>query len=251
MHLQAQESSDEIPSIWPRGFQAAVSFSFDDACFSQADTALPLLDSLGVKASFYISIWSSKQRMTKWQEAIRQGHEIGNHTFYHPCTGSFGRSMDLTLEAYRLRHMRKDIKRANDSIENLYGISTKTFAYPCGQKFVGAGRQTRSYVPLIAKQFLAGRSYHDEGANDPQRCDLAQLLGITMDDKTMEDLQTKLDLAIEQRQWLILVGHHVGTKAPLTTDVEMLSSLIQWLQTRGDIWIAPVHEIASYLEGQR
>lgn len=147
--------------------------------------------------------------------------------------------------------MRKDIERANQSIEDLYGISAKTFAYPCGQKFVGAGRQTRSYVPLIAKQFIAGRSYHDEGSNDPQRCDLAQLLGITMDNKTREDLQIKLDVAIEQRQWLILVGHHVGTKAPLTTDAEMLSSLIQWLKARGDIWIAPVHEIASFIEEQR
>ncbi len=235
-------------SYWPQGKQAAVSFTFDDASFSQVDSALPLLNQYGVKASFYISIWSSTQRLEGWKSAIKMGHEIGNHTNKHPCAGSYGRDLNLTLEEYTLKRMKKDIQLANKKINDLYNIIPATFAYPCGQKYVGSGQNTRSYVPIIAKHFIAGRSYMDEGANDPNRCDLAKVLGVSMDNKSMIDLLPYLKEAEEKGLWLVLVGHHVGTQDYLTTDMSTLKELIQYFQQANhNFWIAPFGEVAKHI----
>ncbi|HCR92034.1 MAG TPA: hypothetical protein DIW50_16625, partial [Prolixibacteraceae bacterium] len=40
----------ELGFQWPEGKKMAVSFTFDDARFSQADNGLPLFDKYGVKA---------------------------------------------------------------------------------------------------------------------------------------------------------------------------------------------------------
>ena len=63
--------------------------------------------------------------------------------------------------------MAEQLDGANEQIRRMLGVTPKTFAYPCGQKFVGRGLDVRSYVPLVADRFLAGRGYLDESSNDP------------------------------------------------------------------------------------
>jgi hypothetical protein len=59
--------------------------------------------------------------------------------------------------------------------------------------FVGRGPETRSYVPLVAELFTAGRGYLDEAPNDPGYCDAAKLTGMDMDGKNFEDLRPLLE----------------------------------------------------------
>src|ERR1700744_684662 len=70
--------------------QCAVVLTYDDAIDVDLDNVLPALDSLGLKGTFYL-IGSSPvvaNRMEQWREAARHGHELGNHSLYHPCDGS-------------------------------------------------------------------------------------------------------------------------------------------------------------------
>jgi len=69
---------------WPDGKKMALSLTFDDARLSQIDTGIPLLDKYGVKATFYISPGSMLQRTDGWKKAVNNGHDIGNHSVYHP-----------------------------------------------------------------------------------------------------------------------------------------------------------------------
>jgi hypothetical protein len=48
---------------------------------------------------------------------------------------------------------RDELLAANETLEELLGVRPRTFAYPCGQRFVGAGENTRSYVPVVARHF--------------------------------------------------------------------------------------------------
>ena len=64
-------------------------------------------------------------------------------------------------------------------------MKPRTFAYPCGQRFVGRGFEVRSYVPPVAERSLAGRGYLDESANDPAVCDLAEAMGTPFGDWTL------------------------------------------------------------------
>src|SRR5436190_16116119 len=69
---------------WPQGKEAAISLSFDDARFSQVDRGTALLDSMHVRATFYLVPSTAEQRLDGWKRAVGAGHEMGNHSLYHP-----------------------------------------------------------------------------------------------------------------------------------------------------------------------
>lgn len=105
----------------------------------------------------------------------RRGHEIGNHTVTQPCTGNYTFSRHNTLEDYDLKRIAQEMDD-NEQIHKLLGVTPKDFAYPCGLKLVGRGRETKSYMPLVAERFLSDRGYLDEPPSDPSVVDLAQAM---------------------------------------------------------------------------
>jgi len=135
---------------WPEGKRVAVSLSFDDARASQIDVGLPLFEKYGVKVTFYVNPKNTQKRLDGWKSAAAKGHEIGNHSASHPCTGNFPWSRSNALENYTVAMMENELDSANRDTESLLGVKPTTFAYPCGEKFIGRGTETRSYVPLVA-----------------------------------------------------------------------------------------------------
>jgi peptidoglycan-N-acetylglucosamine deacetylase len=142
---------------WPEGKRAAVSLSFDDARLSQIDTGLTVLKKKGVKVTFFVQPGGVEQRLAGWKQAVADGHEIANHTRTHPCTGNYEFSRNNALENYDLAKIAQEIDGASQEIYQQLGVKPRTFAYPCGQKFVGRGADVKSYVPLVAQRFVAGR----------------------------------------------------------------------------------------------
>lgn len=237
---------------WPDGNRAALSLSFDDARPSQVDVGTALLDRHGVQATFFVVPGAVEQRLEGWKQAVTSGHEIGNHSLNHPCTGNFSWSRDNALEDYTPDLMRQELLAANERIEALLGVMPITFAYPCGQTFVGRGTKTRSYVPIVAKHFMVGRTWLNEVPNDPTFFDPAQVTGIEMDGKNFDELIPLLNTARDQGQWVVLAGHEMGTSGPQTTRLDMLESLIKYAKDPANqLWLAPVGTVASYVLQQR
>ena len=237
---------------WPEGKRAAVSLSFDDSRPSQVDTGLAVLDRLGAKATFYVVPVRVASKLDGWKRLVASGHEIGNHSLRHPCTGNFEWSREAALEGYTLDQMREELLRANRRLKQLLGVEPVTFAYPCGQTFVGRGRSTQSYVPLISELFLAGRGWLDETANDPTFHDPAQVSGMSMDGMDFPEVKTLVDGASERGQWLVLAGHEMSHSGPQTTRIEMLEKLIPYLQDpANEIWFETVETVARYLKNRR
>lgn len=109
--------------------------------------------------------------------------------------------------------MRDQRTECNKLIRALLHVNAEVFAYPCGQKFVGRGKNTKSYIPLVAEMFLSGRGWIDEAGNDPLYCDFAQLTGIEMDGKDFDQLLPLLEDAKKTGTWLLLAGHKMGIPA--------------------------------------
>jgi len=237
---------------WPTGKQVAVSLSFDDGRLSQVDTGTPLLDQYGIKATFYVGPNAVKERLDGWKKAVANGHEIGNHSLNHPCTGNFPWSRQKALEDYTIAEMRKELIMANKGIKELLGVETSAFAYPCGQTYIGRGQNTKSYIPEVSKLFLTGRGWLDEGPNDPAFCDFAQLTGMEMDGKDFNQILALINNAKKNGSWLVLAGHEIGETGGQTTSITMLRKLIEYSKdpTNG-IWIAPVGTIAKYIQEQK
>ena len=238
--------------IWPDGKRAAVSLTFDDARPSQLDAGIPILDAYGLKATFYISTERARERLSEWKDVLATGHEIGNHSMRHPCTGNFPWAREKALEDYTLAEMAEELDEASAEIEAMLGVPPATFAYPCGQKYVGRGRELSSYVPLVAERFLAGRGWRDEGANDPAFCDPAQLMAMEFDGLSFEQLKVIVDQTAEQGRWLVLCGHEIGPGGRQTTLSDTLRAFCEYARDpRNGLWVDTVANITRYVTEHR
>lgn len=237
---------------WPTGKQVAVSLSFDDARPSQVDKGTAVLDEYKVKATFYLVPSTVEQRLPGWKKAVASGHEMGNHSLNHPCTGNFPWARQKALEDYTIEKMDAELTEANKRLQQLLGVKPEVFAYPCGQTFVGRGVNTKSYIPVVAKMFASGRGWLDEGPNDPTFCDMAQLTGIEMDGKDFEQILPLLEEAKKTGKWVVLAGHEMGESGSQTTRLSMLRKLMAYAQNPANgIWLAPVGTVAKYVQQQK
>lgn len=233
---------------WPDGRRAAVSLSFDDARPSQADTGIPILDRYGVKATFYLSPNRVPERLAAWRAAAAGGHEMGNHTMTHPCSGNFAWSRTNALEEYTLERLEHELLDANAYIKTTLGVQPTTYAYCCGQKYVGRGAQLQSSVPLIARYFIAGRGFRDETPNDPTFCDLAQVCGVDSDDASFEALRAWIDRARDEGGWLVFASHEVGNFARQAMRAEVLDAVCRYCNDPANgIWIDTVAAVARFV----
>jgi peptidoglycan/xylan/chitin deacetylase (PgdA/CDA1 family) len=122
------------------GHRAALTLTFDDSSPSEATEALPELDERGVKGTFFVTTRNLDEAANQavWAKAGRDGHELGNHTIFHPCpASSFPADRRYTSEAYTPGSMLKEIEQQNVLLTALDGKSTHGFASPCGQTMAG------------------------------------------------------------------------------------------------------------------
>lgn len=142
---------------WPHGARAAVSLAYDDALDSQLDNALPALNRHGLKASFYLQLSnpSVSRRMAEWRRAAQAGHELGNHTLFHQCSGlSADRAWvqaHRDLDRVSVEQVKDQASVANTMLHAIDGRRERTFTVPCGDT-LAAGR---NYLPAIASEFVA------------------------------------------------------------------------------------------------
>jgi peptidoglycan/xylan/chitin deacetylase (PgdA/CDA1 family) len=237
---------------WPDGKRVALSLSFDDARTSQVDAGTALLDRHGVKATFYVVPSGVERRLDGWKRAAASGHEIANHSLTHPCSGNFAWARTRALEDYTLDQMQRELAEANRRIAELVGATPESFAYPCGQTFVGRGRNTQSYVPVAAALFVTARGWLDEAPNDPAYVDFAQLTGIESDGKEFDQILPIIENAAKTGLWVVLAGHDIGREGSQTTRLTMLERLCAYATDPANgVWVAPVGTVARYVQAAR
>lgn len=248
--ISAQDAAKPFP--WPEGKRAAVSLTFDDGRASQVDVGVPLFERLGGKVTFYVNPGAVERKLEGWKKAVAAGHEIANHSLNHPCSGNFPFARKKALEEYTLEKMRHEIVEGARRIKELLGVEPKSFAYPCGQTFVGRGRDLKSYVPLVAELHQSGRLWLSEGPTDPAFADMAQLTGMETDGKEFDDLKTILDNAKKTGMWVVFAGHEIGEGGRQTTRVATLEKLVPYLlDPANGLWLAPVGDVASHILEKR
>jgi peptidoglycan/xylan/chitin deacetylase (PgdA/CDA1 family) len=245
---RAAEPARPAAFRWPEGKKAALSLTFDDARTTQVDTGTPLFAEFGVRATFYAQPEGVGKRLPQWKQAVAAGHEIGNHTTTHPCTGNFAWSRANALEDYDLARIERDIRETSLFVARELGKEPVSFAYPCGQSFVGRGENVRSYVPVVARVFRSGRMYMGETGNDPSYCDLAQLQAVSLDGLTFEDARPFVEQALKDGLWLIFAGHEIGGTAPQTTRTDTLAALCRFARDPANgVWIDTVDAVSRHV----
>jgi peptidoglycan/xylan/chitin deacetylase (PgdA/CDA1 family) len=235
---------------FPHAAHAALSITFDDARPSQVDLAVPILERHGLRGTFYVLPDNVQERVDDWRR-VAAAHEIGGHSAVHPVPASRHGPGDDTLEMYTTARMKDELASADEEIEAMVGVRPQTFAYPAGFMYVGEGARAASYVPVVARRYVAGRAYRSEFANDPGWCDFAQLQASHIDGLDGAALIALVDAAIADRRWLVLVAHDIDGTGPWSLSSRALDELCAAAVARSDLWVAPVLDVARHLRAQR
>ncbi|HSU49987.1 MAG TPA: polysaccharide deacetylase family protein [Segetibacter sp.] len=234
-------------SIW-NNKKCAVSLTYDDALNVDLDNAIPALDSVGLKASFYLSGYSGAiNRIDEWRAIAKYRHELGNHTLYHPCTGGPGRSFvtaDYDLSKYSIRRITDEIRMTNTLLKAIDGKTKRTFAYPCGDTKIGDS----SYISSMKNEFVAARGVKPEMSKINQ-IDLYNVNCYGINGETGDQLIALVKKAMETNTLLVFLFHGVGGGHSLNVTLQAHSQLLHFLkQNEKDIWIAPMIDIAEYVK---
>ncbi|WP_159628277.1 polysaccharide deacetylase family protein [Massilia puerhi] len=142
---------------WPGGARAAVSLAYDDALDSQLDNAVPALDRHGLKGTFYLKLSSPvvDARMADWRAAASNGHELGNHSLFHQCSGAGPDRAWVAphqdLDTTSREQMRDQVLLASTMLTALDGQRERTYTAPC----FDVKAQDGDYLPPLHASFVA------------------------------------------------------------------------------------------------
>jgi sialate O-acetylesterase len=243
--------SNGQPGTW-NGKKAAVVITYDDAINEHLDNAIPVLDSLGLKATFYITAYSpsSQQRQKDWKAIAINGHELGNHTLYHPCTGGPGRDWinpAYDLGKYSIRRITDEIRMTNLYLQSLDGKTKRTFAFPCADTKVGDS----SYVNAIRNDFVALRHVRAE-MHGIKQVKLDDVDCYLVNGQSAAEMIEWVKKAMESKSLLVVLFHGVGGGNGLDVSLQAHREFLQYLKKSDkDIWVAPMVEVAEYIKNRQ
>lgn len=248
----------EFESPYPDGCRGAVSLTFDDGRESQLDFAVPALNERGLLSTFYLVPSDSlpgagdwADRLVRWKDVVRQGHEAGNHSLTHTCSLAFCDSyVARRLEELTLDDIEADALEAEHRLTEVLGPADRSFCYPCYNAHVGEGLTRQSYVPVIAKHFAAARA-RGEYANYPLTCSLTYLWSYPAEEMTGQRMIGLIERAVANGQWCMLAFHTIGAGHLPVTKAAFLQVCDYLAQNRAGIWVAPVIDIARRIADWR
>lgn len=232
------------------GKKCAVVLTYDDGLNVDLTHAIPALDSVGLKGTFYISDYFDglKDQVFKWREAAAEGHELGNHTVWHPCEGGRpGREFvkpDNDLNNYTVRRMTLEIKTMNNILKAIDGQTERTFAYPCGDTKI----HDTLYIDGLRNDFVAARGVKPEMLSIG-KVDLYNVGCYTVNGQTGDELIALVKQAIANHSLLVLLFHGVGGEHSLNVSLSAHSQLLHFLkQNEKDIWNPTMIDAAHYIK---
>ncbi|WP_111643170.1 polysaccharide deacetylase family protein [Marinimicrobium alkaliphilum] len=232
---------------WPNNVEAAVSLSYDDTLDSQLDNAIPALDRYGLKGSFYLIMDTPvlTERLDEWRAAAANGHELGNHTLFHPCSRSEpGRDWvdpDNDLDQRSVQQMRKEVEVASAFLYAIDGETERTFTPPCTDQQAADG----NYVEAVQDLFIGIKSFP---ASYP-RANFATYL--VPENITGEELITFVERAADEYALVNIIFHGIGGDH-LSVSTDAHDQLLQYLSVTDDIyWTDTYRNIMRYVNEQQ
>lgn len=232
-----------------QGKKCAVVITYDDAINEHLDNAVPVLDSLGLKATFYITGFSSsmRSRLNDWKKIATKGHELGNHTMYHPCNGGKGREWvppDYDLTNYTVQRIADEVKTTNLLLQSMDGKTQRTFAFPCADTKIGDS----AYGNAFKNDFVAMRNVRSQ-MHTIDKVDLNDVDCYMVNNHSFKEMKIWVEQAVETNSLLVILFHGVGGGNGLDVSIPAHRELLIYLkQNEKDIWIAPMVEVAAYVK---
>jgi sialate O-acetylesterase len=184
--------------------------------------------------------------MEEWRKAAHNGHELGNHSLFHPCSGGPGRDWvtpDQDLRSYTVTKAVNEIRLTNTLLKAIDGKDKRTFAYPCGDLKIGEA----SFYKDLTNDFVAARGV---------KGNMVQIQTANLDDIDSYFIQNHdanymiglVKKAIETHSLVVFLFHGVGGGHSINVERNEHTKLLQYLrQQEKELWVAPMVEVAEYI----
>lgn len=252
---------------WPNNCKAAVTLTYDDGLPVHRNHVAPLLERCGLRATFNVNLMASGATRqfgitdivndpSPWKAIANAGHELGNHTAFHPCRIADPEKFSWLDPAFDLRTYTPsrwwaEMRLANFTLQLIDGKTQRTFGNTCCNTTLGQGDDEMSLEPLIEKLFVAARGPQNDCIVNPLDANLNALGHFSADGQSCHALQQLTEKAISQGGWLILMIHGVGPGPEshrLHIDMGEHEKYITWLADKSEqIWTAPMLDMAQYV----
>lgn len=200
------------PFVWPGGAQAAVSLGYDDGLPSQLTHVVPALNRRGLRASFYLPINAPTlpDQLAAWRAVAAAGHELGNHSLFHGCSGApAGRAWVLPhrdLDRQTPAQVQEQVLAANTWLQTLDGRSRRSFTPPCLDLRAGG----EDYTTALRAHFAGFRAAGPGLVADTAQFDPYAMPVYFVEGMTGEQLIALVEAAAQQRAQVSLLFHGVG-----------------------------------------
>ena len=229
--------------VWPNGRRGAVSLTYDDGLDSQLDIAVPALDALGLKATFFLTMTNIRHRLADWAALPASGHELANHTISHPC--DLQRFTPTRFMKQQIEPMEQWLASTDPHHDH------PVFAYPCDVTNLGPGsanNQAHRYARLLHAAGIAAARTSEGEPNNPaslrERAYRLQALAIGYDAPDLATVTNYLEVAARRGHWAILVFHEITTGVPSEGGVaQLLHDAILRHVSSSPLWAAPMGEV--------
>jgi hypothetical protein len=219
------------------GFKGALSFTFDDTNSSQISNydALQALNDKGnnVRYTFYLQTNKTTELGNAvWPKAVKDGHELGNHTQSHQSAASAS-----------------DIQTAEDTIKSKFGVTAYSVAAPNGDQ------SYQTVVPSM-KKFLTNRTAGNSGGismtDDPTSKEWALPCIIPATGANASTMEGLFKNDVTGGKWQVFLVHGFsggsdGAYQPVS--ITEFTSTVKWARDQGTIWVDTVENVSAYWIG--
>jgi peptidoglycan/xylan/chitin deacetylase (PgdA/CDA1 family) len=207
---------------WQGDRAGAFAFTFDDGQREQAAIAAPMLDALGLKATFVINPGKTPQNgeswfgtWEQWRTLAKNGHEIGNHAMTHE---NLSKASDEVLQ--------REVVEAKALIEKEMGLPCYTFVYP----FNAEGDAARA---LVKKTHPVWSSGERKAYGGPQF--------------TAAKANAWIDEAIAQKSLVIAMIHGIDSGYLPFAGRAIFKDHLDYVKSKeAQVWVAPLATIKRY-----
>lgn len=188
--------------------QPGIAITFDDNYVNNWYKYLPALDSLGIKATFYISGYHklNTEQILKLKTIESHGHEIAYHTLNHYNLFDYVYKYHHSIAEMIQQEIVPGLMKMNQD-----GFSPKTFAYPFGRHCDAIDKALLRHFKSV--RALNGSTNYALSQAATDENDVLYGLGLDESSRNSDALISKmLTNAKEKNTCVVLVGHRINAE---------------------------------------
>uniref|UniRef100_UPI003BA7594F polysaccharide deacetylase family protein n=1 Tax=Roseateles sp. TaxID=1971397 RepID=UPI003BA7594F len=189
--------------------------------------------------------------LPEWRSAAAVGHELGNHTLFHPCSRSLpGRdwvAKHRDLDHISVAQMREEVVLANAYLHAIDGQTRRTFTAPCVDALAGG----QPYLPAVKSEFAGIKTRIGGVAASMATLDLWDVSTAAPEGASGAELIALVQQAAARGSLASITFHGIGGDH-LSVSQEAHQALLQHLADNPQLyWVDSFVNITTYVQSAK